>query len=130
MKHIELLKLSVIVIFIPIIIWMVSFRSTVNVWNNYRAAKHELSLCDTMRRVAEVKKPALSLMDFVVSKEVKLLKYNRYLGADSVIINELIMTGNFIEQVKFLDALSEFWDISSLSITSTNTTIIIQELTI
>lgn len=128
MRHIELLKLSAIVILLPIILWMLSLRGTVRAWNDYRAAKTELSLCDTVKQVTEVKKEKLSLMDFVASQEVKLLKYNRYTGADNVIINELIITGDFIVQVKFIDRLSDYWDISSLSFTAESSTIIIQEL--
>lgn len=128
MKHIELLKLSAIVILLPIILWMLSLRGTVRAWSDYRAAKTELSLCDTVKQVKEVKKENLSLMDFVASQEVKLLKYNRYTGADNVIINELIITGDFIVQVKFIDLLSDYWDISSLSFTAESSTIIIQEL--
>lgn len=128
MRHIELLKLSVIVILLPIILWMLSLRGTVRAWNDYQAAKTELSLCDTVKQVKEVKKEKLSLMDFVASQEVKLLKYNRYTGADNIIINELIITGDFIMQVKFIDRLSDYWDISSLSFTAENSTIIIQEL--
>lgn len=128
MRHIELLKLSAIVILLPIIIWMLSLRSTVRAWSDYRAAKTELSLCDTVKQVTEVKKEKLSLMDFVASQEVKLLKYNRYTGADNVIINELIITGDFIMQVKFIDRLSDYWDISSLTFTAESSTVIIQEL--
>lgn len=128
MRHIELLKLSAIVILLPILLWMLSLRGTVRAWSDYRAAKTELSLCDTVKQVTEVKKEKLSLTDFVASQEVKLLKYNRYTGADNVIINELIITDDFIVQVKFIDLLSDYWDVSSLSFTAESSTIIIQEL--
>ncbi|MEG0499700.1 MAG: hypothetical protein RR550_01090 [Rikenellaceae bacterium] len=128
MRHLELLKLATIVILLPIILWMLSFRGTVRVWSDYRAAKAELALCDTIREVVVEKKERLSLMDFVALQEVKLLKYNSYTGADGVIINELIISGDFIMQVKFIDSLSDYWDISSLSFTADNSTIIIQEL--
>lgn len=128
MKHVELLKLSAMVVVVPILLWMVSIRSTVGQWREYRTAQQELTSCDTLKRVKEVVKVKLSLMDFMAKqKDVKLLKYNRYAGANEVIINELIVAGDFVKQVKLLDVISDYWDISSVTFSADNTTIIIQE---
>lgn len=116
------------VVVVPILLWMVSIRSTVGQWREYRTAQQELTSCDTLKRVKEVVKVKLSLMDFMAKqKDVKLLKYNRYVGADEVIINELIVAGDFVKQVKLLDVISDYWDISSVTFSADNTTIIIQE---
>lgn len=128
MRHTELLKLGAMVVVVPILLWMVPIRSTIGQWREYRTAQQELTSCDTLKRMKEVVKVKLSLMDFMAKqKDVKLLKYNRYAGANEVIINELIVAGDFVKQVKLLDVISDYWDISSVTFSADNTTIIIQE---
>lgn len=128
MKQIELLKLVGMVIFVPIVMWLFAIQGTVNQWRECDSAEQELSRCDTVKKVEVKTDVTISLMDFIASKEVKVMKYNRYMGANNVIINELIVADDFIDLVKLIDSISEKWDISSVTFTTESTTIIIQEL--
>lgn len=128
MKRIELLKLIGMLFFVPIVMWLFAIQDTVSQWNEYDSAKLELSECDTVKKNDVKMKVTISLMDFITSNKVKVMKYNRYQGANSVIINELIVATDFIEIVKLIDSISEYWDISSVTFTAESTTVIIQEL--
>lgn len=130
MRRIELLKLIGMVIFVPIIIWFFALQKTVNQWNECNSAEWEISQFDTMKKKDVNPKITISLMDFIASKEIKMMKYNRYMGENNVIINELIVTDDFVKLVRMIDSISKHWDISSVTFTTESTTIIIQELTL